>query len=32
MGEYDPELIPKGTKDVSALEEKVLSDPVNLIV
>ena len=25
MGEYDPELIPKGTKDVSALEEKVLS-------
>ena len=24
MGEYDPELIPKGTKDVSALEEKVL--------
>ena len=25
MGEYEPELIPKGTKDVSALEEKVLS-------
>lgn len=22
MGEYDPELIPKGTKDVSALEER----------
>lgn len=25
IGEYEPELIPKGTKDVSALEEKVLS-------
>lgn len=25
MGEYEPELIPKGTRDVSALEEKVLS-------
>lgn len=24
-GEYEPELIPKGTKDVSGLEEKVLS-------
>ena len=24
-GDYEPELIPKGTKDVSALEEKVLS-------
>ena len=24
-GEYEPELVPKGTKDVSALEEKILS-------
>lgn len=24
-GDYEPELIPKGTKDISALEEKVLS-------